>query len=184
MNQQLRSIFEVFFDTIVVCTLTALTVLSTGVVGATDASGAAIKGVPLVSLAFAQNFHEVAGWFVTIAVLLFAFTTVLGWSFYGTKALEYLVGAKAVIVYKIVFILFVIVGATMKLSLAWGISDTLNGMMAIPNLLGVLPLSGTVVAITRNYLARRRGDGDAPLLSAYADIQAEQEAGLKQDAEA
>ena len=181
VTQGMWGIFEVFFDTIIICTLTAFTILSTGVVGSVDASGAVIKGVPLVSLAFAQNFHEVAGWFVTIAVLLFAFTTVLGWSFYGAKALEYLLGTKAVFVYKIVFVLFVLVGATMDLSLAWDISDTFNGLMAIPNLIGVLVLSGTVFTITNNYLKRRSGSDIAPVLSAYPEIQKTQEEALREN---
>ena len=184
VKQGMWGVFEVFFDTIVICTLTALTVLTTGVVGSVDAAGVAVKGVPLVSLAFAQNFHAVAGWFVTAAVLLFAFTTVLGWSFYGSKALEYLFGTKAVVVYKIVFVLFVLVGSTMELQVAWNISDMFNGLMAIPNLLGVLVLSGTVVAITKNYLARQSGGAIEPMLSAYGEIQAEQAAGLAEDADA
>ena len=146
-----------------------------------DATGAVIKGVPLVSLAFAQNFHEAAGWFVTIAVLLFAFTTVLGWSFYGSKALEYLLGTKAVVVYKIIFVAFVVIGATMDLSLAWDISDTLNGLMAIPNLIGVLTLSGTVIAITKNFLRRREGQALSPMLSAYPEVQKAQEEAMRQE---
>ena len=181
VRQGMWGIFEVFFDTFVICSLTAFTVLTTGVVGSVDAAGKLIEGVPLVSMAFAQSFHDAAGWFVTIAVLLFAFTTVLGWSFYGSKALEYLFGQKAVIVYKIIFIAFAVMGATMDLSLAWDISDTLNGLMAIPNLIGVLVLSGTVIAITKNYLARRRGESLPPLYSAYPDIQAAQEQAPEED---
>ena len=181
VRQGMWGIFEVFFDTFVICSLTAFTVLTTGVVGSVDAAGKLVEGVPLVSMAFAQSFHDAAGWFVTIAVLLFAFTTVLGWSFYGSKALEYLFGQKAVIVYKIIFIAFAVMGATMDLSLAWDISDTLNGLMAIPNLIGVLVLSGTVMAITKNYLARRRGESLPPLYSAYPDIQAAQEQAPEED---
>ncbi len=175
VRQGMWGIFEVFFDTIIVCSLTAFAILTSGVVGSVDASGAPIKGVPLVSMAFAGGFHAVAGWFVTIAVLLFAFTTVLGWSFYGAKALEYLFGAKAVLVYKVVFVAFVVVGATMDLTLAWNISDTLNGLMAIPNLIGILALSGTVIAITKNYFARHSGETLSPMLSAFPDVQVVQE---------
>ncbi len=173
--QGMWGIFEVFFDTIIVCSLTAFAVLTTG---ALDSGN---TGVQLVSAAFSHGFGHVAGKFVSLAVLLFAFSTVLGWSFYGEKGMEYLFGTKATIVYKILFVAFIVIGATMNLALAWDISDTLNGLMAIPNLIGVLLLSGTVMAITKNYLARkvRRTDvGAEPMLSAYAEIQTMQAAKL------
>ena len=110
-----------------------------------------ISGVPLVTYAFSQRFGSWAGMLLAVAILLFAFSTVLGWSYYGTKAWEYLFGTKSTVLYKVVFVLFIIVGATMDLSLAWDISDTLNGLMAIPNLIGVLALSKTVFEITKNY---------------------------------
>ncbi|MCM1321808.1 MAG: sodium:alanine symporter family protein [Bacteroides sp.] len=175
--QGMWGIFEVFFDTIIVCTLTAFAVLSTGVIG----SGA--NGVPLVSAAFSHGFGKFAGQFISLAVLLFAFSTVLGWSFYGEKAMEYLFGTRAAIVYKLIFVCFIIVGATMNLGLAWDIADTLNGLMAIPNLIGVLALSGTVIAVTGNYKARRLSKTPQdiePMLSAYSDIQAEQKAKLNE----
>lgn len=135
-----------------------------------------VNGVALVSYAFSQRFGDFAGKALAIAVLLFAFSTVLGWSFYGTKSMEYLFGTKSTIIYKIVFVLFIVVGATMNLGLAWEIADTLNGLMAVPNLIGVLLLSGMVVKITRNFLNRKvKGIDEKPLLSAYEDIQAEQE---------
>ncbi len=180
--QGMWGIFEVFFDTIIVCSLTAFTILSTGVVGSVDASGSAIMGVALVNRAFATSFHGIAGAILSIAVLLFAFSTVLGWSFYGAKALEYMLGIKATIIYKIVFIIFIVFGATMNLSLAWDISDTLNGLMAIPNLIGVLILSGTVIKITQNYLVRKRKknpDTIEPMISFYKNIQKEQVDAMK-----
>jgi AGCS family alanine or glycine:cation symporter len=176
--QGMWGIFEVFFDTIIVCTLTAFAVLSTGV---TDLG---ITGVPLVSAAFSHGFGSFAGKFVSLAVFLFAFSTVLGWSFYGEKAMEYLFGTKSTIFYKIIFVAFIVVGATMNLALAWDISDTLNGLMAIPNLIGVLALSGTVVAITKNYTKRKIIKTDVneePMLSAFEDIQAEQLAKLREE---
>ena len=172
--QGMWGIFEVFFDTIIVCTLTAFAILSSGVLRP------GLTGVPLVNAAFAAGFHSFARYFVSLAVLLFAFSTVLGWSFYGEKAVEYLWGSKMVIVYKIFFVTFIIVGASMELTLAWDISDTLNGLMALPNLIGVVFLSGTVFAITKNYLARRGGGKLKPMVSAYPDIQAEQETKLLQ----
>ena len=141
-----------------------------------------VNGVPLVTYAFSQRLGSVSGKILAIAILLFAFSTTLGWSFYGTKALEYLLGTKATIVYKIIFVLFIVVGCTMKLGLAWDISDTFNGLMALPNLIGILSLSGIVVAITKNYIHRRinKDDVDAlPMISAYSDIHEEQHEKLK-----
>ena len=96
--------------------------------------------------------------------------------------MEYLFGEKIAMVYKVIFVLFTIVGATMKLDLAWEITDTLNGLMAVPNLFGVLLLSGVVVRVTRNYVKRviKKTEPDAePMLSAYPEIQAEQAEKLK-----
>ena len=110
----------------------------------------------------------------------------MGWSYYGTKAIEYLLGNKATIVYKIFFVLFIVVGATMSLDLAWEIADTLNALMAIPNLIGVLALSGIVIKITRNYVRRnitKVAPDEKPMLSAYEDIQLEQEEKLKAENE-
>lgn len=145
---------------------------------------AEVNGVPLVTYAFSLRLGSFAGKVLAVAILLFAFSTVLGWSFYGTKALEYLFGTKATIVYKVIFVLFIIVGCTMNLSLAWGIADTPNGLMAVPNLIGVLLLSATVVKITGNYVRRkiRKSNPDeVPMLSVYTDIQAEQAAKLAEE---
>ncbi|MPW25880.1 amino acid carrier protein [Alkalibaculum sp. M08DMB] len=169
--QGMWGIFEVFFDTMIVCTLTAFAILSTGV------HETGLEGVPLVSAAFADGFGNFAGQFVSLAILLFAFSTVLGWSFYGTKATEYLFGAKSTIIYKSIFIVFIVIGATMNLDLAWAISDTLNGLMAIPNLIAVLLLSGTVIKITKDYINRNIKNDNSqgkPLLSVYPDINKEQ----------
>ncbi|MGN0585998.1 MAG: alanine/glycine:cation symporter family protein [Oscillospiraceae bacterium] len=177
--QGMWGIFAVFADTIVVCTLTAFSVLSTGIVDLeTGIVRDGLEGTQLVTAAFSSTIHGAAGIFVAVSTLFFAFSTVLGWSFYGTKAMEYLGGGKASMVYKVIFVLFVIVGATMRLDLAWEITDTLNGLMAIPNLIGVLVLSGDVFAITKNYVARciKKTDTDLkPMLSAYPDIQEAQE---------
>lgn len=145
---------------------------------------AEVNGVPLVTYAFSLRLGSLAGKILAVAILLFAFSTVLGWSFYGTKALEYLFGTKATIVYKVIFVLFVIVGCTMNLSLAWDIADTLNGLMAVPNLIGVLLLSATVIRITGNYVRRKirkTNPDETPMLSVYTDIQAEQSAKLAEE---
>lgn len=171
VQQGMWGIFEVFFDTIVVCTLTAFTVLSTGVLETSKHEGSA-----LVSDAFSGVFGEYAGMILSVSITLFAFTTILGWSFYGTKSVEYLFGKKSTVIYKIIFSLFIIAGATMNLSLVWEISDTLNALMAIPNLIGVLLLSGQVAKITKNYINRKiKNIKEEPTLSADKEIQFEQE---------
>ena len=114
-----------------------------------------LEGASLVTYAMQQRFGPWAGKLLSIAILLFAFTTVLGWSFYGTKATEYLFGTKSTIVYRIIFIVFIVFGATMDLSLAWDIADTLNALMAIPNLIGLLGLSGVVVKLTNDHFKDR-----------------------------
>ncbi len=171
--QGMWGIFEVFADTIIVCSLTAFSILSSGLVDLD--TGAVISdsvSTALVAEAFSTVFGKAGAAFIAIAILLFAFSTVLGWSQYGTKGFEYLFGTKAVKIYQVIFVLFIIVGATMDLTLAWDLSDTFNGMMAIPNLIGVLALSGTVMEITRNYVDRKlHGKDVKPMLSALDDIQ-------------
>lgn len=175
VTQGLWGIFEVFFDTIIVCTLTALVVLCSGVVDLN--TGVSLSGATKLGLAteaFTRNFGTLGGIFMAVAVTLFAFSTVLGWSFYGTKAWEYLFGEKAVPLYKVIFILAIPAGSILSADLVISLSDTFNGLMAIPNLIGILSLSGTVIAITKNYKARRFGQsGDsspAPMLSYTKDV--------------
>lgn len=183
--QGMWGIFEVFFDTIVVCSLTAFAILSTGIVDLeTGKMTSALQGSALIIHAFSKTIHGWAGIFIAVATLLFAFSTILGWSFYGTKSVEYLFGKKATYIYKTVFVLFIIVGATMKLELAWSISDTLNGLMAIPNLIGILLLSKTIFSITNNFNRRnskKNRSNEKPMLSAYPKIQQEQEIKLTEE---
>ena len=173
VRQGMWGIFEVFADTMIVCTLTAFVVLSSGLVDLeTGAVLSASEGSALVGEAFATKFGSAGPMFIAIAILLFAFSTVLGWSHYGSKAWEYLFGTKSMIAYKIVFVLMIYVGATMNLGLAWDLSDTFNGLMAIPNLIGVLSLSPIVMKITRNYVARvLKKEEIKPMLSAFPDIE-------------
>lgn len=182
--QGMWGIFEVFADTMIVCTLTAFAILSTDVVGSVDATGAVIEGVPLVTKAFTEALHSFAGVFISVSILLFAFSTILGWSYYGEKSMEYLFGIKATIIYKVIFVLFIVVGATMNLSLAWDIADTLNGLMAIPNLIGVLLLSGTVFKITKNYVERKitkKNPYAEPILSFDPVINAEHKKAIEEE---
>ena len=181
VQQGMWGIFEVFADTIVVCTLTAVSILASGDIDlATGQLAAGVEASSLASAAFGAMFGKTGEMFIAVAILLFAFSTVLGWSHYGSTACEYLLGLKATAVYKVIFTVATFGGAVMGQNLAWDIADTLNGLMAIPNLIGVLVLSGTVAAITKNYLDRTfRGKDVKPMLSAYEDIQAQQEASLK-----
>jgi AGCS family alanine or glycine:cation symporter len=168
VQQGMWSIFEIFTDTIVMCTLTALVILTSGVVDLdTGAALSGTTGAALVGQAFGTVFGSLGPKFVAVSILLFAYSTVLGWSHYGTKAFEYLFGTAATTLYKIIFVCLVFVGAILSLDLAWEISDTFNGLMMLPNLIGVLALSGTVKKITENYLARKlHGQKLAPMCSA------------------
>lgn len=178
VRQGMWGIFEVFADTIVVCTLTAFAVLSSGLIDLnTGAVLSTQSGSALVGEAFSTVFGSLGQSFIAVAILLFAFTTCLGWSHYGTKAFEYLFGTKSTIIYRVIFVVFILCGATMKLDLAWDLSDTFNGLMAIPNLIGVVCLSPLVYRITKNYVERViKGKDVKPMLSVFPDIQAEQEA--------
>ena len=179
VKQGMWGVFEVFVDTLVICSLSAIVILSSGVIdlstGLVADGFTASKASVLVTQAFEKSFGTVGGYFITIAIFFFAFSTVIGWFIYGSKACEFLFGKALTAIYKVLFVCFVIVGATMDLSLVWDISDTFNGLMAIPNLIGLVILSGTVFKITGNYLARLKGEKVAPVLSAYDDIQAEME---------
>ena len=175
VKQGMWGVFEVFFDTFVVCTFTAIVVMSSGCIDLE--TGLAMPGVndaTLVSQAFGKVFGPAGEMFIAVAMLLFAFTTILGWSQYGAKAVEYLFGDKGVKVYKVIFVLMIISGAVMTSSLAWDISDTFNGLMMIPNLIGVVSLLPLVAKITSNYVARHiKGENIKPLLSYDAAITAE-----------
>ena len=188
--QGMWGIFEVFADTIIVCTLTAFSVLSSGLVdletgvAMAEYNGMALTKANIVSTVFSMHFGKLGAGFVAIAVMLFAFSTVLGWSHYGSKACEYLFGTKSTIVYRVIFVAAIFGGAVMGDNLAWDIADTLNGMMMIPNLIGVIVLSPVVYRITKNYVARvLRGEKTEPILSAFPDIQAEHAASVDEAAD-
>lgn len=169
VKQGMWGIFEVFADTMIVCTMTALVVLTSGVFNAkTGAVAEGLNDATLVGGAFNTVFSwgNIGQKFIAIAMFLFAFTTVLGWSHYGSKAWEYLFGAKTTIIFKIIHVCTVIFGAVLTSSLAWDISDTFNGLMMLPNLIGVVVLIPLVVKITKNYVDRNiKGKDVEPLLS-------------------
>ena len=183
VKQGMWGIFEVFFDTFVVCTMTAIVVLSTGFIDlATGAPAIGVNGDTLVSEAFGKYFGAPGTWFVAIAMLFFAFTTVLGWSQYGSKAVEYLFGSTGVKIYKFIFVAMMVSGAIMEGGLAWDLSDTFNGLMMIPNLIGVLALFPLVLKITQNYIDRKIKKKDVkPILSYDAKIEEQTAQELDQD---
>ena len=126
---------------------------------------------------FDRQFGFIGSAFIAVSIMLFAFSTVLGWSHYGTKACEYLLGEKRTVPYRILFVLLVFGGAVMGNNLAWDLADTFNGLMMIPNLIGVIALSGEVAKITKNYVNRHlKGMKEEPMYSAFPDLQAEEEA--------
>ena len=182
VRQGMWGVFEVFADTIVVCTLTALTILSSGVIDLSTGAPAVteVESSSYMSYAFEQAFGKPGAWFIALAILMFAYSTVLGWSHYGTTAWEYLFGAKTSVVYRTVFVLLVFSGSVMEAQLAWDISDTFNGLMMLPNLIGVLVLSPIVMKCTKNYVDRniKHKEGIKPILSMIPEIQEEQEKDL------
>ena len=162
----------------IVCTMTALVVLTSGVYNLSTGEIAAASDAVLVGAAFDSVFSwwHIGSKFIAIAMFLFAFTTILGWSHYGTKAWEYLFGTKSTTLFKILHIITILFGAVLTSSLAWDISDTFNGLMMMPNLIGVLSLSGLVIKLTKNYVDRNiKKKNIEPMLSVFPEIQKEEE---------
>ena len=153
VQQGLFGIFEVFMDTIIICTMTALVVLLSGVditFGQTAGSELTIKG-------FTTVYGNWVTIFTAIAMCCFAFSTIIGWGLYGSRCVEFLFGAKATRVFLVLYSLVSIVGATMDLGLVWSISETFNGLMAIPNLIAVFLLSPVVLKLTKEYFGKQKG---------------------------
>lgn len=150
VKQGFFGIFEVFVDTIVICTLTALVILCSGVpVGYGDAAGA-----ELTILGFTSTYGSWVSIFTAIAMCCFAFSTIIGWGLYGTRCVKFLLGTRANRPFMILYALVAIVGATMELGLMWNIAETFNGLMVIPNLIAVFLLSGVVVRLVKEYFDR------------------------------
>ena len=150
VKQGFFGIFEVFVDTIVICTLTALVILCSGVpVGYGDAAGA-----ELTILGFTSTYGSWVSIFTAIAMCCFAFSTIIGWGLYGTRCVEFLLGTRANRPFMILYALVAIVGATMELGLMWNIAETFNGLMVIPNLIAFFLLSGVVVRLVKEYFDR------------------------------
>ena len=149
VKQGLFGIFEVFADTIVICTLTALVILCSGVsVPYGEAAGA-----ELTITGFTATYGNWVSIFTAVAMCCFAFSTILGWGLYGARCIEFLFDAKVIKPFMVAYSLVAILGATVELGLLWSIAETFNGLMAIPNLIAVFLLSGTVVKMTKEYFA-------------------------------
>ena len=154
VKQGLYGIFEVFMDTSVICTLTALTMLC-GIESGVQIPWGTSGGAELISQSFATVFGTQAGaLIVAVAISLFALTTILSWSLYGSRCCEFILGTKVVPIYQTLFIIAIVFGAALELELVWNIADTLNGFMAIPNLIALLGLSGVVIKLTKEHFTK------------------------------
>lgn len=149
VRQGLVSMTQTFIDTIIVVTFTGMVIITTG------AWTTGERGATMTSTAFTTGLGgEWGGWIVAVSVVFFAFSTILGWSYYGERCLERLVGARGVLPYRAVFVVVVFIGATTELEVVWNFSDVMNGLMALPNLIGLLVLSGMIARETKAYLDR------------------------------
>ncbi|HNZ57596.1 MAG TPA: sodium:alanine symporter family protein [Methylophilaceae bacterium] len=149
VKQALVSMTQTFIDTLVVCTMTALVILT-----ATSWTQG-VSAAELTSASMAETLGNTGSILVAIATALFAYSTLIGWSYYGEKAIEYLLGPRAIAVFRVIFTAAVIVGANVSLTLVWDFSDLMNGMMAIPNLIGLLLLAKVVKAETNRYFSEK-----------------------------
>ncbi|MCR4908704.1 MAG: alanine:cation symporter family protein [Lachnospiraceae bacterium] len=173
VRQGMWGIAEVFLDTMIICTMTAVVVLSSGAVDlSTGLMKEGVNDATLVAKAFGASLGQPGEWFVVLSITLFAFTTVLGWSYYGAKVTEYLFGVAWAKFYRCIFVALIVLGAVMESNLAWDISDTFNGLMMIPNLIGITAQVPLILRLTRNYTDRRlKGKDIPPMLSFDPDIQ-------------
>jgi AGCS family alanine or glycine:cation symporter len=147
-RQALVSMTGTFIDTLIVCTITGLVIVSTG------AWKSGQTGAELTVAAFSSGLPgNSGGAIIAIATVLFAYSTILGWAYYGEKCCEYLLGIRAVLTYRYLWVIAVFCGAMLKLQMVWDFADIMNGLMAIPNLIGLIGLSGVIVAETQRYLA-------------------------------
>lgn len=153
VKQGFFGIFEVFVDTIIICTMTALVILCSGVpVNYGEAAGA-----ELTISGFTAVYGNWVSIFTAVAMCCFAFSTIIGWGLYGTRCIEFLLGSRSNMPFMVLYSLTAIVGATMNLGLMWSIAETFNGLMVIPNLIAVFLLSGVVVKLTKEYFAKENG---------------------------
>ncbi|HEM2771277.1 TPA: sodium:alanine symporter family protein [Streptococcus suis] len=151
VEQGLISMTGTFIDTLIICTLTGFTILVTD-----QWSVEGLAGAPLTQAAFSTVFGQPGVLALTISLVLFAYTTILGWSYYGERCIEFLFGTKAILPYRLVFVAMVALGGFLKLDLIWTIADIVNGLMALPNLIALLALSPVIIKETRQYFVKRK----------------------------
>ncbi|MDF2948798.1 MAG: amino acid carrier protein [Sedimentibacter sp.] len=150
VRQGLWGVFEVWIDTLVIATITALAIMVTGV------WETGLSGASLTTAAFNQTIPVFGGWIVAIGLFLFAFSTILGWEYYGERCAEYLFGSKVNMVYRVLWIPFIVIGSVGGLNILWDLADTMNGLMAIPNLIGLIFLSPVVFKLTKEFFAKEK----------------------------
>jgi alanine or glycine:cation symporter, AGCS family len=153
-EQGLISMTGTFIDTIIICSMTGLSLVLTGAWSGTSA------GAMMTTDAFSSVFGAIGGQVLTISLVLFAFTTILGWNYYGERACIYLFGTKGVLPYRLIFIVLVASGAFLKLEAIWILADIVNGLMAIPNLIALIALAGVIVAETKLYMEHRHEEDE------------------------
>ncbi|HEP1813087.1 TPA: sodium:alanine symporter family protein [Streptococcus suis] len=151
VEQGLISMTGTFIDTLIICSLTGLSILVTN-----QWTTEGLAGAPLTQAAFATVFGNTGSIALTISLVLFAFTTILGWSYYGERCIEFLFGTKSILPYRLLFVAMVALGGFLKLDLIWTIADIVNGLMALPNLIALLALSPVIIKETRQYFAKRK----------------------------
>jgi AGCS family alanine or glycine:cation symporter len=149
VRQALVAMTQTFFDTLVVCTMTGLVLLTSGLVGGN------VDGAELAQAAFSQGLPGSTGaWVIALALSVFAFTSILGWAYMGERSMQYVAGERAVMPYRLMFVGIIPLGSVLRLDLVWTVSDILNGLMALPNLIGLFLLSGIVARETKAYFSR------------------------------
>ncbi len=151
-RQALISMTGVFLSSFIVCTITVLVLCVTGVFGQVGADGQPLNGAPLVIHAF-NSVLPGGSWIVAVGIVLFGFSTILGWSYYGEKCLEYLTGGRGVMLFRLLFIGVVLVGSVLSLEVVWSLVDIMNGLMALPNLVALFFLSPVVLSESRSFFA-------------------------------
>ncbi|EAS64410.1 putative sodium/alanine symporter [Photobacterium angustum S14] len=159
VRQGLISMTGTFFDTVIICTMTGLTLIVTGA-WTSDFAGAA-----MTTHAFAEGLHSsyYGPLMVSVGLMFFAFTTILGWNYYGERCITYLFGVKAILPYKLFFLVLIAGGAFMQLDMIWVIADIVNGLMAIPNLIGLVVLRHVVIAETQAFFTKLKQDNSQPI---------------------
>jgi alanine or glycine:cation symporter, AGCS family len=150
-RQAMISMTGTFFAAFVICTITGLVLAVTGVVGATNANGVVLNGAPLTVAAFNDNLPG-GGYIVTLGLIFFGYTTVMGWAYYGEKCMEYMFGYRSIYLFRVLFTLVLIPGAMLGLDVVWKIADITNGMMALPNLIALAAMSKIISAETKYFL--------------------------------